>query len=312
MNTFQQPASEVAVTRLLPEKYYQRVGGLRYLSNSVNTILTPVIATAVLGIFGIHAVLCFDLFTFAAAFFTILFFIKIPENSEDDAKESFTSSVKSGVNWLRQQRGVFTLILFLAAINLVASMYNAALPAMILSRNGGSEQALGIFNTVVGITTLLGSILASALKAPKSRIRVICASLLFSMSTENFLLAFGNNIWLWSLGGFLGWIFIPLMSTNMEAILRTKIPDGMQGRVYSVRNSFQFFTIPLGYLAGGAAIDYIFEPLMQTAPPFLSDIFGTGKGSGAALFYFVIAFAGIAVCLIFSANKHLRSLEKTE
>lgn len=311
MNTFQQPASEVAVTRLLPEKYYQRVGGLRYLSNSVNTILTPVIATAMLGIFGIHAVLCFDLFTFAAAFFTLLFFIKIPENS-DDAKESFTSSVKSGVKWLRQQRGVFTLILFLAAINLVASMYNAALPAMILSRNGGSEQALGIFNTVVGITTLLGSILASALKAPKSRIRVICASLLFSMSTENFLLAFGNNILLWSLGGFLGWIFIPLMSTNMEAILRTKIPDGMQGRVYSVRNSFQFFTIPLGYLAGGAAIDYIFEPLMQTAPPFLSEIFGTGKGSGAALFYFVIAFAGIAVCLIFSANKHLRSLEKTE
>ncbi|MGN1340519.1 MAG: MFS transporter [Oscillospiraceae bacterium] len=312
MNTFQQPASEVAVTRLLPEKHYQRVGGLRYLSNSVNTILTPVIATAVLGIFGIHAVLCFDLFTFAAAFLTLLFFIKIPENSDATAKESFTSSVKSGVNWLRQQRGVFTLILFLAAINLVASMYEAALPAMMLSRNGGSEQALGIFNTVVGITTLLGSILASALKAPKSRIRVICASLLFSMSTENFLLAFGNNIWVWCLGGFLGWIFIPLMSTNLEAILRTKIPDGMQGRVYSVRNSFQFFTIPLGYLAGGAAVDHIFEPLMQNAPPFLSDIFGTGKGSGAALFYFVIAFAGIAVCLIFSANKHLRSLEKTE
>lgn len=30
MNTVQQPASEVAVTKVLPKKYYQRVGGLRY------------------------------------------------------------------------------------------------------------------------------------------------------------------------------------------------------------------------------------------------------------------------------------------
>ncbi len=309
MNTVQQPASEVATTRLLPEKYYQRVGGLRYLSNSVNTILTPVIATAVMGMFGIHAVLCFDLFTFAAAFLALLFLIKIPENAEVSAKESFTAAIKSGIGWLKQQKGVFALILFLAAINLVASMYNAALPAMMLSRSGGSEQALGIFNTVIGITTLAGSILASVLKAPKSRVRTICGCLLFSMSTENFLLSFGGNIWIWCLGGFLGWIFIPLMNTNLEAIMRLKIPENMQGRIYAVRNSFQFFTIPLGYLLGGAAVDYIFEPFMQTRPPVLSDIFGTEKGSGAALFFLFLAFAGIAVCLIFSTRKTLWQLE---
>ncbi|MDE7403967.1 MAG: MFS transporter, partial [Lachnospiraceae bacterium] len=44
MNTVQQPASEVAVTRVLPPKYYQRVGGLRYFANSLNSILTPIIA----------------------------------------------------------------------------------------------------------------------------------------------------------------------------------------------------------------------------------------------------------------------------
>ena len=37
MNTVQQPAAEVATTRLLPEKYYQKVGGLRYFSNSLNS-----------------------------------------------------------------------------------------------------------------------------------------------------------------------------------------------------------------------------------------------------------------------------------
>lgn len=71
MNTVQQPASEVAVTRLLPKKHYQRVGGLRYLSSSVNSILTPIIATAVLGLAGMGAVVAFDLFSFVTAFLVL-------------------------------------------------------------------------------------------------------------------------------------------------------------------------------------------------------------------------------------------------
>ena len=76
MNTIQQPASEVAVTRILPKKYYQKVGGIRYFSNAVNSILTPIIATAFMAIAGIKEVIVFDLFTFIFAFVTLLFFIK--------------------------------------------------------------------------------------------------------------------------------------------------------------------------------------------------------------------------------------------
>lgn len=45
----------------------------------------------------------------------------------------------------------FHLILFLTAINLVASVYDAAFPAMMLSRNGGSEKVLGMVNAGVGV-----------------------------------------------------------------------------------------------------------------------------------------------------------------
>ena len=44
MNTVQQPASDVAVTLLTPEKYYQKTSGMRSFSNSLVTILTPVFA----------------------------------------------------------------------------------------------------------------------------------------------------------------------------------------------------------------------------------------------------------------------------
>lgn len=313
MNTVQQPASEVAVSRLLPKKYYQKVGGLRYLSSAVTSILTPVLATAVLGLAGMDAVIAFDLVSFLTAFTVLLFGIKIPKKEQEAAKqESLLKSAGQGITWLKQERGIFHLMIFLAAVNLVASIYDAAFPAMMLSRNGGSKKAMGMVNAVIGAAMLLGSLLASFLKEPKSRVRVICNSLLISMSTENIMLALGRSPAVWCVGGFLGWILIPVMNTNLDAVMRLRIPEHMQGRIYAVRNSFQFFTIPLGYFAGGLLVDFVFEPLMelQEKGSILLKMFGGGKGSGAACLFFVLAVTGTAVCLYFRRDKYLWDLEK--
>lgn len=100
------------------------------------------------------------------------------------------------------------------------------------------------------------------------------------------------------------------MNANMDVIFRTRIPAQMQGRVYSVRNTLQFFTIPLGYLCGGLLVDQVFEPLMEAVPQggVLTVLFGSGKGSGAALLFFVAGIAGVAVCLIFRRVKYIRKM----
>ena len=103
-----------------------------------------------------------------------------------------------------------------------------------------------------------------------------------------------------------------MMNTNLDAILRLHIPQKIQGRVYSVRNSLQFFTIPVGYFLGGFLVDSVFEPIMkiQKEESILIKMFGTGKGTGAAFLFFILAFAGIGVCLYFRSNKHIWKLEK--
>ena len=343
MNTVQSPASEVAVSRILPKQHYQRVGGLRYFSNALNSIFVPVIATAVIGLFGLTAVVAIDLATFSAAFLVLALAIKIPEpdrnseietenaesvpknqgnpaeklktDSENQAEKSgFMDSVKDGIMFLKNERGLLALIMFLSSINLIASIYSAALPAMVLSRSYGGEKALGMVNSVIGISMLIGSVLASAVPAPKNRVRTIFLCLFISMGTENIMLALGHSPLVWCVGGFLGYIVVPMMSTNLDAIMRLRVPDEIQGRVYSVRNTFQFFTIPAGYLLGGFLVDKVFEPFMKNfaAGTFLERIFGSGKGSGAALLFFVIAFAGVAVCIIFRTSRSIRALEKEE
>lgn len=313
MNTIQQPASDVTITMVTPKKYYQLASGMRSFSNSLVSILTPVLAAAMYSLMGLHAVILFDLFTFFTAFLSLLFIIEIPEIPEKAKKaETILQSVGEVLKYLKENRGILDMILCMACINLIASTYEAALPPMLLSRAQGGKLALGLVNGTVGIATLCGSVIASMCPAPKSRVRVFFSALFLSMSTENFFLAFGRTVPVWCMGAALGWIAIPIMQANMDVLMRNHIPVIMQGRVYSARNTLQFFTIPVGYFLGGWLVDYVFEPFIAAQRPqslFLF-LFGEGKGSGAALLFFVIAIPGILVCLIFSRDRNIWNLEQ--
>lgn len=313
MNTIQQPASDVSISLLVPKEHYQKISGMRSFSNSLLTILTPIIATAILALGGIQVIIFFDLITFVIAFISLLCFVRIPNTQKENSrKETILKSAVSGLNYLKNNRGILDLILFLAAINFTASVYNAALPAMILSREGGGSVELGIVNSVTGVALLAGSIITSLLPTPRSRVKIICNTLLISMSTENFFLAFGRSVPIWCIGAVLGWICIPIMNANMDVLFRNYIPVSMQGRVFSARNTLQFFTIPIGYFIGGIMIDKVFEPFMasQQTESFLVLIFGDGKGSGAALLFLILAIVGIWTCLIFRMDPHIWELEK--
>ena len=102
------------------------------------------------------------------------------------------------------------------------------------------------------------------------------------------------------------------MSANLDVILRTTIPLDMQGRVYSCRNTLQFFTIPIGLLFGGFMVDDICEPVIAAAPAqgMLVRLFGAGKGSGAAMMMFILGVLGVVICLGF--GRILRRYSYTE
>ena len=310
MNTVQQPSADVTVTLLTPKEHYQQASAVQSFLNAVNNLLTPVLATAVLTLAGLDAVIFFDLMTFAAAFVSLAC-LRIPQPpAGKEAKQPVLREARQALGWLGRNKGILHLILFLAAINLTASMYNAALPAMLLPRPGG-ETLLGAVNTTTGVTMLLGSLLATAWPKPKSRVRIVCNTLLLSMCTENLFLALGKSLPVWCVGAFLGWIAIPLMNANLSVIMREGIPVEMQGRVWAARNTLQFFTIPVGYLLGGALVDHVFEPLMAAQQQgLLTMLFGTGKGSGAAALFLVLWVIGLAACVIFRRDRHIRQLEK--
>ncbi|MCM1038671.1 MAG: MFS transporter [Ruminococcus sp.] len=299
MNTVQQPASEVAMTLIIPKKDFQRTSGLRSLSGSLITVLNPLIATALYSLAGLNLVIAVDLGSFAVAFTALLFFIRIPQNP-CEKEESVLSLAKEGLVFLKETPLIMTLILFMSGVNLTASAFDAALPGYVIPNPRGGSSVLGIVTSCAGVAMIAGSLLVSVLPKPKDRVKVIYLTMLFSLSSEHFLLAFSREPALWCLGQIMGWVVVPIMNANLDVILRTVIPVELQGRVYACRNTLQFFTIPIGLFLGGFLVDNVCEPFMDVyrEQPVLTTLFGTGKGSGAALMMFLLGVFGSLICII--------------
>ena len=308
MNTVQQPASEVAMTLIIPEKYYQKTSGFRSLSRSLISILNPLIATALYSFIGLNGVIAVDISSFIIAFVALQFFISIPK-SNSERKEKVLVLAKEGIGFLKNNPIIMMLILFMAGVNLVASAFNATLPGYVLPNPKGGQAVLGIVTSCSGVAMIFGSLVVSVLPKPKDRVKVIYLTMLFSLGTENFMLAFSREPILWCVSQLIGWILVPVMSANLDVILRSSIPVELQGRVYACRNTLQFFTIPIGLFLGGFMVDQICEPFMVTYGylPILKMLFGIGKGSGAALMMFILGISGSFICLI--AGKKLKKYQ---
>lgn len=300
MNTVQQPASEVAYTLIIPKEYYQKTSGLQSLSRSLITIGNPIIAAAVYGFAGLDAAIAIDLITFAIAFTSLLAFIKIPDIPKDgEEKEGILRLAKEGLKYLKENPMILYVILFMSGVNFIASAFDATLPAYVIPNPRGGNNMLGFVTSFSGIAMVVGSLIVTGLPKPKDRVKVIFLSMLFSLSTENFLLAFSRLPLLWCISQFLGWVFVPVMSANQNVIMRNSIPSKLQGRVYACRNTLQFFTIPIGLVFGGFMVDEVCEPIMSNAGSIMNFFFGTGKGSGAALMMFILGVLGTLMCIIF-------------
>ena len=136
-NAFQQPASSVAVFRLVPEEKLEMVSGMNSFSMNLVTIASPVLAAFCYGVFGMGSVLLIDIVSFMAAFLVLLFLIKIEEEKDTVQKTSLFSGTTQGWQFLWKNRGLLVMMLTMAAINFFSRLtYENILSPMILARSG--------------------------------------------------------------------------------------------------------------------------------------------------------------------------------
>ena len=299
MNAFQNPASFVATSLLVPKKYYTRVGGLQSFSGSAISILAPALGSCLLAFGGMTVVLVCDLVSFFVAFFILLFFIKIPE-IEEKTNEPFLKSCLEGIHYLWEHTALLRITLFIAIINFLAKLGNDGMIApFVLGRTNNNQQVLGMVQSAVSLGLLAGSIIVTMMKPVENKSKVVFITTAF-VFVGNVVQSLSFLPVVWCIAAFASYIPAVIMNANLTAIMREHIPLEMQGRVFSAKDTLQNCTIPLGLFLGGILADYVIEPFMTIDSPMqkiLSYFFGSGNGSGIAVMFFSVGILGIIISL---------------
>ena len=316
MNAFQEPASFVAVSLLVPKEHYARAGGLQGFSGAAVSILAPALGALLLAAGGLNLVLIVDLATFAVAFLVLLFLIRIPEGERQKTEEEpFSETCLAGIRYLKDHTAILRITLFLAVINFLAKLGNdGMLSLFILGRTGNNQSVLGMVESFTALGVLAGSLLATWMKPVRKRTVLIfvATGLVFS---GNIIQSLTRQPWLWCAAAFGSYLMAAVMNVNEETLMREKVPLEMQGRVFSAKSTLQNFTIPPALLLGGLLADTVFEPFMMTDSPaqqVLSGFFGTGKGAGIGLMFFIVGTAGMLISFTRLRKPVYRELDQTE
>lgn len=313
MNAFQQPASAVAVGRIVPQEKLSTVSGMNSFSSNLTNVLSPVLSAFIFSFGGLKVILMIDLASFLIAFLTLACVIHIPEEKIEIHKQTIFAGTKEGLDFLKNEKGILYIMLTMALINFFSRLtYENILSPMILARSSGSNEALGIVNAVMGIGGIAGGIIVSFKKPSKKNVKMIYYSAALSFLLGDILMAIGRNAFLWSLAGAAASLPIPFIQAGQNVILYSKIPQEMQGRVFAVRNSIQYCTIPFGILLGGFLADYVFEPFMKThhlLADYLKIIVGNSDGSGMAVMFLMTGICGFLISCLAYKTPEIRRLD---
>lgn len=315
MNAFQSPASSVAVGKLVPKDKLAEVSGMNSFSGNLITVFAPVLATAIYAAGGMPVILLIDICSFAFAFIVLLFFIRIPEERDaEERKKSVFSGCTAGFSFLKDNKGILLIVLTMALLNFFSRLtYENILSPMILLRSGDNNIVLGIVNAVMGAGGIIGGLLVSSGRMSKDNVKMIYVSAALSFLFGDLLMGIGQNVFVWGIAGLAASLPIPFINAGQNVILYKKVPEHMQGRVFSVRNAIQYSTIPVGILLGGFLADYVFEPFMNTDSAVvlvLQRIVGSSSGSGMAVMFLCTGITGFIFSLVSYFNKNIQALRK--
>lgn len=311
---FQSPASAVAVSSLVPREEYMRVSGLQSFSGSLMGVLSPVLGASLLAFGGLKTVLIVDLSTFCFAFITLIL-LRLPasEPVKPSEREKYVQSLRHGMGFIKENKGVWHILLYQMLINLIAGVaYYSVLGPMILARTGGSELSLGYVTMFIGLGAMTGGLILTVYKPKLPRAKLMCYSYMLSFAMCDFFLATGRGVIVWCAAAFFGNITLPFGDGAMMTLLRENIPINMQGRVFSLRTALVACATTVGYLLGAFVADGIAEAVVMADNPIsaaLRFLLGTGEGRAMGLVFLITAVTGVLGSLALVRDGSVRALD---
>ena len=297
--SFHFPAFSSSITLLVEKKHYARTSAMLSLAEEGARVLAPLLAAALIVTIELEGIILIDIFTFALAIGTLLLVpIPQPKRSNEGRKAGGTLLKEAGYGFrfIFSNPSLLGLQINFTMVNLLA-MSTVLRTPMILARTGNDEVLLGIVSSIAAAGGVAGGLIMSIWGGPQRRIHGVLGGLIM-VNFGRVVMGLGQEVYVWSITGFLILFFISVCNASNQAIWQSKTPADVQGRVFAARRVTGQLSFPLAGLIAGPLSDRWLEPVMADGgilAPVFGGLVGTGPGAGMSLLILLSAVIGILI-----------------
>jgi MFS transporter, DHA3 family, macrolide efflux protein len=307
------PALAASITLLIPKKHLARGNAMVEMGGALSSLLAPLVAGFLVGAIGIQGVLLIDVLTFLVAIGTLLA-VRIPKPEAADAETSAPPSLlreaAQGWHYLKGRSGLLGMLALVGVTNFAIGMVQTLITPLVLSFAPSST--LGVVLFVAGLGMLVGSLGMAAWGGPRQRMGLILSLL----ALQGLVLLAGGwrpNAWLIATAAFVYLLCIPVVASCSQAIWQSKVPAGLQGRIFAIRQMVSNSSVPIAYLVAGPLADSLFEPLLAAGGPLAASVgrvLGVGPGRGIGLLFIALGASVLVTVAIGLQYRPLREVER--
>ena len=291
-----EPSYTATITDLLTKEQYSKANGLVSIAGSSRYLFSPIIAGFLLSVSDIRLILIIDICTF---FLTVVVAAVVRRGIKVSVKgdqEPFMKSMKAGWKAVAGNKGILILIVVSSFITLFMGVFQVLGETFILSF--ADAKTLGIFETIAASGMLVTGVVLGIKGIKKNFVRALWMGLAVS-GIGMALFAVTHNMMVICIFGFMFFAALPFANNSLDYLVRTNIPDELQGRAWG----FIGFISQLGYVAAYGLCGVTADAVGRAT--------GRGVGAGSAL---TIIFSGaclVVVALVMSKIRKIRELERS-
>ena len=258
---FHWPAMQASTSLMVPEQHLARVQGLNQSLFGLMNVGSAPVAALLMAWMPVEGILMIDVSTAMLAILP-LFFIDVPQPQRildaqvRGAATSFCNDLKEGFRYVWAWPGLLLLCLMVAIINLLLTPASALQPILVYDHFQGQALQLAWMESAMGIGMVVGGIGLGMWGGFKRRIHTSLLGLvLLGLSLGSIGLVPPNGLWLAVGLMFLSGVATPIINGPLVAAGQAVVAPEMQGRVFTLMQSFASGMAPLGLLIAGPASD---------------------------------------------------------
>jgi MFS family permease len=171
-----------------------------------------------------------------------------------EAREGYWHRFGQGFAFLRGEPLLLSVVVMVGVTNLLDAAFSQVLAPVWAKESGYGPAMVGVNSSVMGLTAVVGSLVAAAVAHRMPRRLVFFVAFLLAGPSRFLILAVDAPIWamvaVFAVGGFACGFLNPILG----AISYERVPRHLLGRVNALKDSLAWAGIPLGGLVGGVAV----------------------------------------------------------